>query len=198
MNNNQYNEKRYNKLLRWYRFTFGLQQMVIHPLVNISWLLFLGEAGFLLWGEKRILSEIKIPSFMQSVLHWCMISIVVLFLVFSIVGLIQLIGHMFARKDEADMCLIFGSRRDIKNQLPILIHKKTDRSSGVTKREFYSSIPMERWKENKEAICDRLDIHIIKDFDYGGKRHNKGNHICFYSAKGRLPEDRGIMYDDEF
>ena len=105
---------------------------------------------------------------------------------------------MFAKNDEADMCLVFGSKRDIKNQPPILIYKKKDGKSGVTKREFYTSIPMERWKENKDAICDRLDVHLIGDISYGGKKHNKGNHICFKSAEGRMPEDRGVMYDDEF
>lgn len=29
---------------------------------------------------------------------------------------------------------------------------KTDRKSGVTKREFYSAIPMERWQEKKESM----------------------------------------------
>ena len=57
---------------------------------------------------------------------------------------------------------------------------------------------MERWKEKKDAICDRLDIHLIGDITYGGKKHNKGNHICFESAEGRITAEREIMYDDEF
>lgn len=54
------------------------------------------------------------------------------------------------------------------------------------------------WKEKKDAICDRFDIHLIGDITYGGKKHNKGNHICFKSADGRKPGDKGVMYDDEF
>lgn len=50
----------------------------------------------------------------------------------------------------------------------------------------------------KDAICDRLDIHLIGDITYGGKKHNKGNYICFESAEGRITEKRENMYDDEF
>lgn len=114
------------------------------------------------------------------------------------IGLIQFVGFCFAIRDEADMEIVFGDKRDVKNQPPILYYKKRDRKSGVTKREFYTTIPMERWKEKKDAICDRLDIHLIGDITYGGKKHNKGNHICFESAEGRITAEREIMYDDEF
>ena len=105
---------------------------------------------------------------------------------------------MFAKNDEADMCLVFESMREIKNQTTILIYKKKEKKTGVTEREFYTSISKERWIENRDAICDRLNIHLVGDISYGGKRHNKGNHIFFKSVKGRIPEDRGVMYDDEF
>ena len=76
------------------------------------------------------------------------------------------------------------------------MYKKKDKKSGVTKREFYTAIPMERWQEKKEAICDRMDIHLIGDITYGGKHKNKGHQIYFESAKGRTPTERGALYDD--
>lgn len=57
---------------------------------------------------------------------------------------------------------------------------------------------MEKWQENKEAICDRLDEHLIGDFSYGGKRKNKGNHIFFETGKGRKVQGRGTLYDEGF
>ncbi len=198
MNNNQYNENRYNRKFQMYRFTFGLQQMGNHPLVNLVWLLFVAGVILLIWGEKQFVSMIEVPSFVAPVFHWCMIAILVIIPIMCAIGLCQLVGYLFAINDEADMCLVFGSKQDIKNQPPILIYKKRDRKTGVTEREFYTAIPMERWKENQNAICDRLDIHLIGNISYGGKRHNKGNHICFKSADGRMPEDRGNLYDDEF
>ena len=198
MDNNQYNENRYNRKLQWYRLTFGFQQMIEHAWVNVLWILFAVGVVFLTWGEKKFISEINAPSIIAPVFHGCMTTMVIIFPIICAVELSQFIGYMFAKNDEADMCLVFGSKRDIKNQPPILIYKKRDKISGVTKREFYTSIPMERWKENKDAICDRLNIHLIGDIMYGGKRHNKGNHICFESAKGRITEEREVMYDDEF
>ena len=57
---------------------------------------------------------------------------------------------------------------------------------------------MKRWQEKKDAICDRMDIHLIGDITYGGRKKNKGNHIYFESAKGRKPMERGVLYDDTF
>lgn len=101
-------------------------------------------------------------------------------------------------KDEADLSIVFCNKRNAKSQSPILKHKKRDKKSGVIKREFYTTTPMEQWKEKKEAICDRMDIHLIGDITYGGRKKNKGNHIYFESAKGRKPIERGVLYDDTF
>lgn len=65
------------------------------------------------------------------------------------IGLIQFIGFCFAINDEADMEIVFEDNKDVRKQPPILFGKKKDRKSGVTKREFYTTIPMERWKEKK-------------------------------------------------
>ena len=110
--------------------------------------------------------------------------------------MIQVIGFCFAIKDEADMEIIFGDKRDVKNQQPILMYKKKDKKSSVISREFYTTIPMERWQEKREAICDRMNIHIIGDITYGGRKKNKGHLIYFKSAKGRKPTERGVLYDD--
>ena len=84
-----------------------------------------------------------------------------------------MIGFLFAIRDEADIEIVFGDKRDVKNQPPILISKKKDRKSGVIKREFYTTLPMERWQEKKETICDRLDVHLIGDISYGGRKKIK-------------------------
>ena len=109
-----------------------------------------------------------------------------------------MIGNIFARQDEADLELVFGDKRNVKNQPPMLIFKKKDKKSGVIKREFYTTISMERWQEMKDAICDRMDIHLIGDITYGGRKKNRGNHVYFESAKGRKPMGRGVLYDDTF
>lgn len=196
--NKQINERRYNRQKNWCRFVLGLQQLILHPLLNLLWVLYAGGVIALILAERKLIGYYDSYPLFEKVFQMCMDIIVVIFPVICVMGLIQFIGFITAIKDEADMSIVFGDKRDIKNQPPILRYKRTDRKSGVTKREFYTTIPMQRWQEKKEAICDRMNIHIIGDVTYGGKHRNIGNRIVFESAKGRKPKERGILYDDTF
>lgn len=198
MDNKEFNERRHNRKKQECRFRLGIQQLWNYPIINLLWILFAGGVLLMVITEKKIAANMEVYPLFESVFSACMTIMLVIFPVICAIGLIQFVGFCFAIRDEADMEIVFGDKRDVKNQPPILYYKKTDRKSGVTKREFYTTIPMERWKEKKDAICDRLDIHMIGDITYGGKKHNKGNHICFESAEGRITAEREIMYDDEF
>lgn len=197
MDNKEFNERRHNRKKQECRFRLGIQQFWNYPIFNLLWVLYAGGVLLMVIAVKKLVTNMDVYPLFESVFSVCMTIMLVAFPVICAVGLIQLVGFCFAIKDEADMEIVFGDKRDVKNQPPLLIYKKKDKS-GVTKREFYTSIPMERWKEKQQAICDRLNVHLIGDISYGGKKHNKGNHICFKSAEGRMPEDRGVMYDDEF
>lgn len=198
MNNRQFNEERHNKKKQQYRFTLGIQQLWNYPILNLIWLLFAVGVVFFVMVGKKYITNMEVYPLLEAIFSACMTAIIIIFPIICAIGLIQFIGFCFAIKDEADMELVFGDKRDVKNQSPILISKKKDRKSGVIKREFYTTIPMERWQEKKEAICDRMDIHIVGDITYGGRKKNKGNHIYFESAKGRNPKERGVLYDDTF
>ena len=172
--------------------------MIVHPMINLVWcFLFVGVYGLVML-ERRYLMWYEAPPLLEKVFGFAMNTIVVVLPVICAIGIIQFVGYLTAVRDEADMSIVFGDKRDVKNQPPILRYKRTDRKSGVTKREFYSAIPMERWQEKKEAICDRMDIHIIGDITYGGRHRNIGNRIIIESAKGRKSKDRGNLYDDTF
>lgn len=149
-------------------------------------------------AEKKYVANMNVYPMFEKLFYACMTALTIIFPIICAIGIVQFIGYIFAIRDEADMELVFGDKRDVKNQPPMLISKKKDRKSGVIKREFYTTIPMERWLEKKEAICDRLDVHLIGDITYGGRKKNKGNHIYFESAKGRNPVERGVLYDDTF
>lgn len=196
MNYKDFNEHRYKRKKEIYRFVLGLQQLFNYPVLNIIWIVYVSFVKLLIWGEEWIAEKLNVIQTLELILHICTKSLLVFISLILAIAIIQGIGYLFAKNDEADMYLVFGSKRDIKNQLPILIYKKKDRKSGVTKREFYTSIPMERWKENMDAICDRLNIHLIGDITYGGKRKNKGNRVYFESVKGRKPIDRGVLYEE--
>lgn len=193
-----YNIYRYNRLKQFYRFYLGLHQLINYPLLNMLWLVFGMGSWFFVHGIQRLVEMLNVHTILAPVFHSCMQFLTVFFPLLCGIGVVQLIGYVTAVKDEADMNLVFGDKRDIKNQSPILIYKKTIRKKGVTIREFYSAIPMERWQEKKESISDRLNVHIIGEIEYGGKNNNKGNRIMIKSAKGRKSIKRGVLYDDTF
>lgn len=198
MNNKEFNEQRHNRKKQQYRFTLGIQQLYNYPILNLVWLLFVVGVIFLVMAERKYIANMDVYPMFESIFSACMTSVIIIFPIICAIGIVQLIGFLFAIRDEADMELVFGDKRDVKNQPPILISKKKDRKSGVIKREFYTTIPMDRWQEKKEAICDRMDIHIIGDITYGGRHRNIGNRIIIESAKGRKFKDRGALYDDSF
>lgn len=198
MDNKEFNEQRHNRKKQRYRFILGIQQLWNYPLLNLVWVLFASGVIILVIAKNRYVTSMEVYPMFETMFSVCMTAISIIFPIICIFGIVQFIGFCFAIKDEADMEIVFGDKRDVKNQPPMLIFKKRDRKSGVIKREFYTTIPMERWQEKKEAICDRLNVHLIGDISYGGMKKNKGNHIYFESAKGRNPKERGVLYDDTF
>lgn len=198
MNNKEFNEQRHSRKKQQYRFTLGIQQLWNYPLLNLIWILFAVGVMFLVMAEKKYVAKVNVYPLFESIFSACMKIIAIILPIICAIGLIQLIGFYFAIRDEADMEIVFGDKRDVKNQSPVLISKKRNRKTGVITREFYTTIPMERWQEKKEAICDRMDIHLIGEITYGGRKKNKGNHIYFESAKGRKPKEKGVLYDETF
>lgn len=198
MDNKEFNKQRHNRRKQQYRFTLGIQQLLNYPILNLIWLLFGVIVMFLVIVEKKYIANMNVYPMFETLFSACITAVIIIFPIICAIGIVQLIGFLFAIRDEADMEIVFGDKRDIKNQPPILIYKKKDRKSGVIKREFYTAIPMERWQEKREAICDRMNIHLIGEITYGGRKKNKGNHIYFESAKGRKSKERGILYDDTF
>ena len=198
MDNQNYNIKRYNRKKQRYRLKLGIQQLLNYPVLNIIWILFGFGVMILAVVVKKISTNLAIHSGLSQIFEGCMKVFMILFPIICAGGLIQMIGNIFARQDEADLELVFGDKRNVKNQPPMLIFKKKDKKSGVIKREFYTTISMERWQEMKDAICDRMDIHLIGDITYSGRKKNRGNHVYFESAKGRKPMGRGVLYDDTF
>ena len=175
----------------------GVEQLCNYPLLNVIWVCL--AIGMYVFERmvKRLMESFHVYSALQSVFNHCMIFIMIIIPIIFVIAIIRLLGYAAAVKDEADLQIVFGDKRNVKNnQMPILVHKKKDKSSGVTKREFYTTISMELWKESTEAICDIMNIHILGEITYGGRKKDKGNRIYFESARNRKPKERGILYDD--
>lgn len=198
MDNDSYNQMRYNRLKQFYRFLLGFQQLICYPFLNLMWIIFGVGVVLLIKAKSIILENLNVYSILKPFFEGCLLIIVIIFLIMLAIGLIQLIGYCVAIKDEADMNLVFGDRRDIKNQPPILISKRTIKKKGVTVREYFTTCPMQVWQEKKEVICDIMNIHIIGEIEYGGRHNNNGNRIVIKSARGRKQTERGVLYDDTF
>lgn len=198
MDSKKYNEQRYNRKKQKYRFLLGVQQLSNYPILNLIWVIFAIGIIFCAEVEKKYVQNIEVYPMFTTIFSACMTIILIAFPIICAIGFIQMIGFCFAIKDESDLELVFAGGKNIKDQPPLLVRKKKDRKSGVIRREFYTSIPMEEWQKKREAICDRMDIYLIGDITYGGNKKNKGNHIYFEAINGRKPKERGVLYDEIF
>lgn len=196
MNDSQYNLNRYNRKKQWYRIRLGAEQFFNYPALNLIWILFTIGIVLLGIGERKLIASFDVVLFLEPVFIGSMRFLVIFFPIICAVGVIQFIGDITARKDEGNMCLVFGDRRDVKQQTPILISKKKLKRKNVVIREFYTTIPMERWQEKKETIADIFNVSIIGEIQYGGKYD--GNKILFKTVQGRRIVKRGVLYDDTF
>lgn len=198
MNHNKYNEQSYNRRRQWYRVRLGAQQMVNRPIINLVWLLFGGGVVWWIKGMNTLLLMAKVHPLLNGIFEKCIGFINIVFPVVCLIALLQFVGHLTACKDESVLIRIFAKTKDIQMYPPILIYKKYLKDKKITIREYYTPISMACWRDKKDAICDQMNIHLIADLTYGGKKQNIGNRVIMKSADGRKPIERGVLYDDTF
>lgn len=195
MNKYEYLSKRYNRIKRYLRIRLGIQQLFFKPYLNalIMGVLF----GFILfWKDKENLYS-HAPNFIFPLWRGVVYIVGITFFVFLLIFVVYMIGELTARLDESNLIIAFGER-DLRNGCPILMKKKQDKETGVTIREFYSNTPLKRWVDSKDEIADSMDIHFVKpDIEYGGKNKDNGKRVVLYTAKGRKPTEREVLYDEE-
>lgn len=189
-----YNKQRYNVKKNFYRIKLGISQFSNYPFLNFIWVLIAVGTVLLVNGKGKIVDMLYTTPQLTPITNVCLNFLFAFIPIIISISIIQGIGELTARKDEADLLFVFD-KKELINGCPILIYKRTLKN-GVTVREFYSKIPMSRWLERKEAIADIMNVHFVGDFEYGGK--SDGNKILIKTAKGRKAKDRGILYDDRF
>ena len=180
-----------------YRLKLGTTQIIHYPALGTLFLPIIA-LSFFIWFKMNFIINLfyilKIIPIVFTVWGLLLKSLGLIIPIALSLVIIYLIGFLTARKDEINIQRAFDTG-ELRNGNPILIYKKKDKMTDVTVREFYSYIPMKAWKNRKEEIGDIMNIHFIKDFEYGG---NNGNKIKMFSAKGKMPKDRGLIYDEEF
>jgi len=197
MKNGQYNEEQYNRKKSWYRIRLGASRFKEIPLLNFIWVILIVEIALLdIWKDK-ILEVFDVPEFFSPIFSGCLVAIEIILPIFSIIAILQGIGELVARKDEADLIFSFKGL-DIRGREPILVRKNKIKKKGIIIREYYTTIPMAEWQERKESIADVMNVSFAGDITYGGKGNRNGNFIVMNTVKGRKRADRGVLYDDTF
>lgn len=197
MKNGQYNEERHNKRKSWYRIRLGASYFKEIPLLNFFWIILVIEIVVLEIWKNKMLEVFDVPEFLSPIFSGCLIAIVIILPIFSIIAVLQGIGELVARKEEADLIFAFKGL-DIRGREPILVKKKKIKKKGISMLEYYSKIPLEVWAERKETIADVMNVTFVEDITYGGKGNRNGNFIVMKTVKGRKLADRGVLYDDTF
>lgn len=193
--NGNYIQQRRKRKEQFLHICLGILQMLYKPLLNLLFLPIIIGTVFLWLKRDLAFSFFHVPQALFPIYKYTVLPIAVLLFFISLIAVIEAIGILTARKDEADVAEAFEFR-ELRNGCPILMNKKRIKGSNVTMREFYSNIPMETWVKRQEAIADSMNVHFVESLRYGGKAN--GRRIIMYTAPGRKPVSRGNLYDDEF
>lgn len=191
---NSYLEQQWNRAKLFSRLRLGLLKLKTRPYTNIPIVLsiFILSA---IWRNKKIfILKITSPQ-LNSIYQYTLYILIVLLPLTFLIGYIHFLGELAAKRDEG--CLICAFKpEELRNGYPLLMSYYKIKGTNVTVKEFHSNIPLDTWKRNQSAICDAMNIYLVK-LDYAGKRKINSKRICLYTAPGRKRPERGVLYDDE-
>lgn len=193
--NETYLQRRRKRKEQWFHILLGMRQMAYKPLLNLLFLPIIIGAVFLWLRRDLAFSFFSVPQLFFPIYKYAVLLTAILLFSIALLAVIEIVGILTARKDEADVAEAFEFR-ELRNGCPILMNKKRIKGSNVTMREFYSNIPMETWVKRQEAIADSMNVHFVEPLRYGGKAN--GRRIIMYTAPGRKTMGRGNLYDEEF
>lgn len=193
--NNQYIQNRHNRKRNSGHLKLAIGQMKQYPLL-LLFAIPIVVMTVIIWGKMDFAFTVfDVPKILLPAYTVTIKALGVIVPLIMAWGLVDVIGTLTARKDEALIQMAF-KEKELRNGSPILIYKRKDKKTGVTIREWYSPIPMNLWIERQEEIADAMNIHFVQNFRYGGKAN--GNRIVMYSAEGREANSRGVLYDEDF
>lgn len=192
---NNYIQTRRNRKKRQLRIRLGVLQLIHKPLMFV--LIFPIIAGIcFVWIKKDMLfSLFSVSQVLFPIYKFTILIMIIMLPIILILAVLETIGDIIARRDEADLQEAFNSN-ELRNGCPILMNKKRVKGSDVIMREFYSSIPMRIWVERQEEIADSMNVCFVEKLKYGGR--SNGKRIVMYTTEGRKMKSRGKLYDEEY
>lgn len=185
----KYIRTKWNRKKNLYHAMLAISQMMHKPFLNIL-LLPIAVFTIIYWAKiDFIITLFDVPKFILPV-YTVVVKAFGVLLPILLWGLIDAIGSIIARKDEALLQTVF-KEMELRGGTPILIFKNTDKETGETIREFYSPLPKHSWVERQNEISDALNI-TITEINYVGSNRNK---IYFKSKKGNFTNHK--LFDND-
>lgn len=193
--NNKYTQSKQNRIRNICHWKLAISIILQKPLLFIFVLPIVVLAIFIWLKMDLVIMVFNVPEIILPVYTISVKMLGILIPLLMVWGLIDVIGTLTSRKDEANIQMAF-KEGELRNGSPILMYKRKDKKTGVTVREWYSHIPMKLWVERQEEIADVMNIHFTEKLRYGG--NSDGNRIVMCSAKGRgtLVNER-LIYDKD-
>ena len=110
MDSNQYNRMRYNRKKQWFRFCLGLMQFREMPILNLMWFIVIIVARYAYKGKNILVLLFDMPLISMKILDTCLSIGIVIFVISIVVVMMQEIGELVAREDEAKISLAFENK----------------------------------------------------------------------------------------
>lgn len=104
---NQYIQERYNRKKMRSRISLGVQILIQKPVINLLWVVLVACVLAVVYGEGKFMSIYESESFLREVMDVVLRIVNVVVTIAFILAIIESIGELTARKDEADMMLVF-------------------------------------------------------------------------------------------
>ena len=62
--------------------------------------------------KSKYIDSVEVYPMFKTIFSVCMTAITIIFPIICVLGIVQFVGFCFAIRDEADMELVFGDKRD--------------------------------------------------------------------------------------
>lgn len=191
--NNKLIERKQNKKRTVSHLKLAICQLRQYPILLI-FLLPIAALTVLAWiNMDYVISIFNVPQILLPVYTVTIKIICILIPFILLIVIIDAIGSLSARKDEATIQMAF-EEKELRNGSPILIYKRKDKLRRVIIREWYSPMSLKVWVDRQDRIEHQMNEHLVKELDYDSKVND--NRILMCSAKGIKPiEDEKPVYD---
>lgn len=190
--NNQYNKKHYNSKKNISHWGLAFQQIRLTPILFVLFLPIVAVTIGIWIKMDYFLTLFEAPKIMLPIYEIAIKAFGVIIPIILAWSVIEAIGLLTARKDEASILMAFDEK-ELRNGSPILMYKSKDKTRGCIIRVWYSPIPLKIWIEHQDKIEHQMKESIIRELDYDDRA--KDNRIVMISVKGmkRVKEEKPVL-----